>query len=237
MVWMVRPEKAGEIREVVYPEERWELLRKFREKAIGLMEKLAAFDPLVHGSVARGDVDEESDIDIFLRAGPPPYMVEVSLTSAGFPIFKREIVMATPWQLPKAHFYVDEKTSVTVPLLKPTKLELEFYHFGGSLGLEDLRAGKRVCGVDKRLMLIQPTPLGHTEISILGREEAAAKLLGISPETVRERVQVLTKRARVGHTGLFIRRELLPEESVEEVFRREILENPLTRIRVKLSGQ
>lgn len=232
---MARPERAGEIREVVYSEERWKLLGQLREKAFAIMEKLEMFDPILHGSVARGDVDEKSDIDIFLQASPTPYIVEVSLSRHGLEIFKREIVMATPWQLPKAHIYLDEKTSVTVPLLKPTRLELEFYYFGGVLDLNDLRTNRRVAGVDKRLMLIEPTPHGHIESSIVGREEETAELLGISPEVVRERVQVLTKRAEVGHTGLFIKRELFPHESIEEVFKKEVLENPLAKIR--LSGQ
>ncbi|MEM1689389.1 MAG: nucleotidyltransferase domain-containing protein [Candidatus Hadarchaeales archaeon] len=232
---MVKPERVGEVREVIYSEERWTLLQQFRKKALTIMEKLEVFDPIVHGSVARGDVDKESDIDIFLQASPTPYIVEVSLARHGFEILRREIVMATPWQLPKAHIYLDEKTSVTVPLLKPTKLELEFYHFGGALDFNDLRANKRAPGVDKRLMLIEPTPQGHIESSIIGKEEETAKLLGVSPEIVRERVQVLMKRAEVGHTGLFIKRELLPHESIEEVFKKEVLENPLARMR--LSGQ
>jgi len=230
---MVRPERAGEVREVVYSEERWRTLRELRRRAGELMEALRTFDPVVHGSVARGDVDERSDVDIFLRASPSPYLVEISLTSGGFNILEREIVMATPWQLPKAHIYVDERTSVTVPLFKPTRLELEFYQFGGAIGLEDLRTGKRVPGVDKRLMLIQPTRRGHLEASIIGREDETARILGVSPDIVRERVQVLTRRAESGHTGLFIRRRLLPGETLEEVFKREVLQNPSVRMRLR----
>jgi hypothetical protein len=99
--------------------------------------------------------------------------------------------------------------------------------------LEGLREGKRVAGVDKRLMLIQPTPHGHVEMSVIGREEEVAGVLGVSPDIVRERVQVLTKRAESGHTGLFIRRVLLPGETFEEVFKREVLENPSARIRLR----
>ena len=43
-------------------------------------------------------------------------------------------------------------------------------------------------GVDKRLMLIEPTEKGHVESSIIGKEEYVAKLLGISAETVLDRV-------------------------------------------------
>jgi predicted nucleotidyltransferase len=230
---MVRPGRAGEIREVIYSEERWRILGELRREAGRIMEILRSFDPIVHGSIVRGDVDRGSDIDIFLQACPPPYLAEIALASGGLEITGREIVMATPWQLPKAHIYLGERTSVTVPLLRPTKLELEFYHFGGVLDLEGLREGKRVAGVDKRLMLIQPTPHGHVEMSVIGREEEVAGVLGVSPDIVRERVQVLTKRAESGHTGLFIRRVLLPGETFEEVFKREVLENPSARIRLR----
>jgi predicted nucleotidyltransferase len=37
-------------------------------------------------------------------------------------------------------------------------------------------------------MLIEPTPTGHVESSIIGREEFVAKLLWISVETVLDRV-------------------------------------------------
>jgi len=224
----------GERREVVYPPERWKLLRGLRERALEVMGALSrrGMEALAHGSLARGDVDEGSDIDLFLPHPVPSYLVETSLLEAGFRPEKRELVMATPWQLPKAHLYLDEKTVVTFPLLRPRPLELEFYRFGGALGEEGLRREERVPGVDKRLMLIEPTPTGHVEESIRGREGEVARRLGVSPEIVRERVQVLTRRREEGHTGLFLRRELSPEESFEKVFSSLVRSHPVLRLRL-----
>lgn len=224
----------AEHRGVVYPPERWGLLRDLRRRALEVMGALSrrGMEALAHGSLARGDVDEGSDIDLFLPQPTPSYLVETSLLEAGFQPERRELVMATPWQLPKAHLYLDEKTVVTFPLLKPRPLELEFYRFGGALGEEGLRREERVPGVDKRLMLIEPTPTGHLEESVRGREGEVAKRLGVSPEIVRERVQVLTRRREEGHTGLFFRRELSPEESFEKVFSSLVRSHPVLRLRL-----
>jgi predicted nucleotidyltransferase len=216
---MVKPLPPREIREVRYDTRRWRILREKREEAAGPMRVLflAGMEPILHGSVARGDVDEESDVDIFIPLEVQPFRVELALRSAGYEFLRREVVIATPWQLPKAHLYLDEKLSVSFPLLKPTPSELDFYHFGGALDLKDLERGRRVPGVDKRLMLIEPIPEGHLESSILGREGEVAKKLGVGIETVRERIQVLTRRADIGRTGLYFRRELAPSESFEEL--------------------
>jgi predicted nucleotidyltransferase len=221
-------------REVVYSSERWELLHHLRKRALEVMEALSkrGMEALAHGSLARGDVNEGSDLDLLLPHSTPSYLAETSLLEAGFRPERREVVMATPWQLPKAHLYLDEKTVVTFPLLKPRPLELEFYRFGGALGAEGLRRGERVPGVDKRLMLIEPTPTGHLEESVRGREGEVAKRLGVSPEIVRERVQVLTRRREEGHTGLFLRRELSPEESFEKVFSSLVRSHPVLRLRL-----
>ena len=232
---MVAAAKVGDEREVVYDEERWRLFRTLRERARQIMEVLREFDPIVHGSVARGDVDKNSDIDVFISQVVPSYKVELILQRE-FGIQRRELVMATPWQLPKAHVYVDERCSITFPMVKPKQLELEFYYFGGAADLPAVEEGRRVPGVDKRLMLILPTPRGHVESSIIGRESEVARELGVSIEIVRERVQVLSRRAEIGHTGLFVRRELGPTESFEEVFKSEILENPAARLRLKAEG-
>ena len=229
---MVTPARVGDEREIVYDEERWSLFRALRDRARQFMEVLREFDPVVHGSVARGDVDKDSDIDVFIPRVVPSYRIELTLQRE-FGIQRRELVMATPWQLPKAHVYLDEKCSVTFPMVKPRQTELEFYYFGGAADLSAVAEGKRVPGVDKRLMLILPTPEGHVERPIIGQESEVATILGISIEIVRQRIQVLSRRAAIGHTGLFIQRELGTTESFEEVFKSEILENPAARLRLK----
>ena len=232
---MVKPVRVAEAREVVYDNRRWESLEGLRKRALEAMEALAArgIVSMVHGSVARGDVDARSDVDVMIRSPVPSYLVELSLREAGLTPIRREIVMATPWQLPKAHVYLDENYSVTFPLVEPKRLELEFYYFGGAVELGDLKRGVRVPGVDKRLMLIEPTSRGHVESPVVGREAEVAKRVDVSLDIVHERVQVLTRRAEIGRTGVFIQRGLAPSESFEEVFKELVEKNPEVKLRLK----
>ncbi|RLG56810.1 MAG: DNA polymerase subunit beta [Hadesarchaea archaeon] len=232
---MTKPLHVADIKEVIYSQEHWKLFNELRKKALKMMIPLvkAGFNPIVHGSLARGDVNKHSDVDIFVPRAIPSYKVELVIDEAGFEILKREIVMATPWQLPKAHIYIEENQSITFPLLEPKPLELEFYHFGGAVGLEHIKKDMRVPGIDKRLMLIDPTPRGHVESPVIKREAEAAKRVGVSLDIVRERVQVLTRRAEIGHSGIFIKRELAPEESFESVLRKLIKKNPAVGLRFK----
>jgi predicted nucleotidyltransferase len=232
---MVRPARRPDTREIAYTEERWRTLERLRGIAESIMRPLedAGLSPVVHGSLARGDVDEKSDVDVFVPSEVPSYRIELALERAGFVPLRREIVMATPWQLPKAHITIDEGRSVTFPLIRPSALEFEFYRFGGAVSLPELERGLRVPGVDKRLMLIEPTPRGHLESPVMGREAEVARKVGVSIDIVRERVQVLTRRAEVGHTGIFLQRELAPDEGFEEVFDRLLRERPAMRLRLK----
>jgi len=191
-------------------------------------------ESVVHGSAARGDVDENSDVDIFVPSVVPSYKIELALRDAGFHPMKREIVMATPWQLPKAHIYIEDDLSVTFPLVKPRQLELEFYYFGGAADYKQVERGVRVPGVDKRLMLIEPTERGHIESQVVGRGAEVAKRIGVGLDIVRERTQVLTRRADVGHTGIFVQRELAPTENFEAVFNQLVEKNPAMKRRVRV---
>ncbi len=232
---MVRPVRTADIVDIIYTDDHWLLFRKFRQKAKELMKALATMriESMVHGSVARGDVDFGSDVDVVVPRHLPSYKMELALSKAGFEPMKREIVMATPWHLPKAHIYLDEDYSATFPLVEPKPLELEFYYFGGAAGLEQLEREVRVPGVDKRLMFIEPTPQGHVEGPVVGREAEVAKRIGVSLDIVRERVQVLTRRADVGHTGIFLQRELAPDESFEAVFKQLVKSTPAVKFRVR----
>jgi len=100
-----------------------------------------------------------------------------------------------------------------------------------------LRKDIRVLGVDKRLMLIEPTEKGHIESTIVGQEENTASLLEISIETVLDRVHALLRRDEIGRTGVFIERELSPEETFEMVLKRLADQNPAVRRRLKLYGK
>ena len=187
---------------------------------------------IAHGSLARGDVRPTSDVDIFIPDPPASAIVELALELSGLRPVRRLLVQATPAYVPKAYIELDEQTSISFPLAKMRPIEREFYAFGGEIGLEGLRAGERVPGVDKRLMLIEPTERGHVESSILGREGEVARLLGISLEAVMDRVRALLRRDEVGRTGVFLKRELGPDESFEAVLADIAAKNPAVRRRL-----
>ncbi len=211
--------KFVDAREVVYSEKHWELLKYLREKAIEIMEALEKFGlkTIIHGSVARGDIHSKSDIDIVIPYRVPSYQVEMALETYGFKPYMKVISQATPSHAIKAHIYLDELTIITFPLTPLSKLEREFYKFGGELTLTELKANKRVPGVDKRLMLIIPTERGHLEKSIIGIEKEVAKILGVSLDIVEERKSILMRRDEIGRTGVFIRKVISLHDSFEDV--------------------
>ena len=226
--------RRPEVREVIYDGDRWELLRSLRARAVRIMEALEVrgISSIAHGSLARGDVRPTSDVDIFIPDPPASAIVELALELSGLRPVRRLLVQATPAYVPKAYIELDEQTSISFPLAKMRPIEREFYAFGGEIGLEGLRAGERVPGVDKRLMLIEPTERGHVESSILGREGEVARLLGISLEAVMDRVRALLRRDEVGRTGVFLKRELGPDESFEAVLADIAAKNPAVRRRL-----
>jgi predicted nucleotidyltransferase len=191
---------------------------------------------VVHGSVARGDVNKNSDVDVFIREAPSSFLVETALEKAGVTVNSRVLVQATPTYAVKAYIEIDPTTSVSFPLMRLRRVETEFYRFGGEANLARVTAGARVRGVDKRLMLIEPTEEGHVESSIVGREEQTAKTLGVSAETVRDRVRALLKRDEVGRTGVFIKKELAADETFEMSLKRLADENPAVRRKMKKDG-
>lgn len=218
---------------VKYNEERWNLLRELRGRALRILEVLKrhSCEGFVHGSIARGDVDQYSDVDIILLKPLPSQTLELPLTLNGFRIYSRRITQATPGHTPKGHIYLDvyEKVSVTFPLITFRPLEIEFYRFGGMADINALRSSVRVPGCTKRLTLIEPTEDGHLESNILGREEEVAEKLGIDPKIVRERVRVLMRRDRIGRTGVFLKVDIGEDESFEGVFKRLLESNPAVR--------
>lgn len=230
-----KPLRRAEKIEVFYDAERWRLLREYRSEAIKIMEALERFHltSMVHGSIARGDVTQESDIDVFIPEAPSSFKVENALEMAGISFCRRVIVQATPAYAAKAYVEINEKTSVSFPLMKMRTVEREFYRFGGEATLPMLKKGERVKGVDKRLMLIEPTDKGHIESSIIGREAEAAQTLGVSVETVLDRVRALLRRDQIGRTGVFIEKEIRENETFEMALKRLADKNPAVRRRLK----
>jgi len=235
MLMAANPVRRANFKEIVYSDAHWALLREQREKAKHIMKALesSCLRTLVHGSLARGDVTKNSDVDIHLSEQASSFLVETALEKAQITVNSRMLVQATPTYAAKAYIEIDPKTSVSFSLIRMRKVETEFYKFGGEATLNQLEANKRVAGVSKRLMLIEPTEKGHVESSIMGCEEQTARILGISTETIRDRVRALTKRNEVGRTGVFIKKEVSSEETFEMALKKLSDENPALRRKMK----
>jgi predicted nucleotidyltransferase len=234
-----KPVKRAERVEVVYTGKHWKLLNELRAKASEIMKTLenGNIHSIVHGSMARGDVSANSDIDVFIAGPPSSFIIETTLERAGLTVNRRFLVQATPSYAVKGYIELDPQRVVSFPLLKLRPTEQEFYRFSGEATLQTLRDNVRVAGVDKRLMLIEPTSKGHVESTIVSREETVAHLLHISVDTVLDRVHALLRRDKVGRTGVFIKRELSPDETFEMVLKQLADQNPAVRRRLKLFGK
>lgn len=233
-----KPVKVGDRIEVIYSDEHWKLLYELRSRALSIMERLEELGlrTIVHGSIARGDVSPTSDIDVVIPYVVPSYRIEIILDELGIKPLKRLLTQATPAHAVKAHIYLDERTIITFPLTSLTRHEREFYKFGGELSFAELKEGKRVCGVDKRLKLIEPTPRGHYEEPIVGKELYAANKVGVSLDVVQERVKVLLRRDEVGRTGVYLKYEVNPYESIEEALVALASKDPALRRVLNLRG-
>jgi len=220
---------------VRYSEERWGLLRRFRGRALAVMEALgsAGFSTIVYGSIARGDVKETSDLDVFIPYQVSSQMVELALMNSGFKIYNRLLVQATPFHVVKAYLYLSDVDTVSFPMMKMTRDEIGFYQLAGSLTIEELKQNIRKPGINKELMLIVPTEEGHVEMPVSRNVEEAAKVLGVEPDILRNRVRVLMRRREVGHTGVYKSVEIPPEKSFEEVFEELAARNPALRRRLR----
>lgn len=204
-------------KKIVYDSPQWELLDSIRKKAVTVMEKISDFQPILYGSVARGDVHKNSDIDFFIEHMPETYLLEMALEDIG--IKDRCIIQATPWHLVKGSITLFGGETITFPITESKRKEIEFYYFGGAIELDGLIKGKRMPGVDKRLILIRPLEDGHMEEEITGREAEVSKILNVSIDIVRERIQVLSRRDKIGRTGVYLNRTLMKDESFEQVLK------------------
>ena len=215
-----------------YTEETWALLKSKRKRAIEILAMFKGLIPYVYGSVARGNIHEDSDIDVIFINQIPTFQIEMILNKNGYENYLREIIMATPNDPIKLYIHLNELECVTVPLTKLNKKTIEFYDFGGKINLEQLKKDIRVPGIDKRLVLIKPTSQGHEEISVIENEHVAAKEVGISINIINERKRVLLRREKHGRTGVFLKRQLRKEETTEGVLKE--LANKKTIVRKKL---
>jgi predicted nucleotidyltransferase len=234
-----KPVRRAERVEVIYTDKHWQLLNALRAKTTEIVKMLenSNVHSIVHGSIARGDVSVNSDIDVFIAEPPSSFIIETAIERAGFSVNRRFLVQATPSYAVKGYIELDPQRIVSFPLLKLRPTEREFYRFSGEATLQMLRGNVRVAGVDKKLMLIEPSSEGHVESTIVGREETVAHLLHISVDTILDRVHALLRRDEVGRTGVFIERELSSDETFEMVLKQLGDRNPAVRRRLKLFGK
>lgn len=212
--------KVPEHKEIHYPENNWRLLNVLRNEALKLMKILIKcnFYPILHGSLARGDVNANSDIDIVIPYNIRPYEVETCLENNNLIPINRYIIQATPSSALKAYIELEHKglKNISFPLTPLSSREHEFYRFGGLINYHELVKGLRVPGVNKQLILIVPKPYGHDEYPVIGYEGYVAKLIGVSLETVKERIEVLSRRDEYGRTGVYLKYVLMINESFDE---------------------
>ena len=222
----------AEATEIQYTPSHWSLLQRLRDEALEMMSPLHRrhIQALAYGSIARGDVKPTSDIDIIIPNPPAPTIIE-TLIEAETTITHREIIQATPNYAAKAYIHTAEDQSYSLPLVPLRSHERDFYCFAGSVDHPQLTQGTRVPGVTKTLTLITPTPQGHTETPVPGREGATAKALGIGVTAVLDRVRTLRRRKKIGRTGVYIQRTLHLPESFGTVYQHLARRRPPLRRR------
>ena len=223
-----------EPREIHYDQEHWDHLQNLRREALEIVTKLESggFKPFVYGSVARGDITKSSDIDIIILRPVSSYRLELILKQP----LKRELIQATPSMVLKGHIHLPEDIVVTFPLFKLRPREEEFYRWGGLIDSTGLRNEIRVSGVDKRLVLIEPTETGHLEQGVIDREQEVSKKLNVSIGIAQERVRVLTRRDNVGRTGVYLSRALNDDENFEAVAKNLQDSDPALRRTIQRRG-
>jgi hypothetical protein len=193
----------------------------------------SGIDSYTYGSVARGDIHADSDIDIVLLKQIPSYRVELLLDKCQSRILQKVIVQATPNDIIKAHYELEDDITITLLLTNFRQLAFEFYKFGGALTPTQLHSNIRVPGVDKSLILIKPTEAGHEEYSLHEYRFEAKDIVGVSQQMIDRRIRILTQRDKKGRTGVFLRKILHPSENIEEKLREIARTNSLVRRRLK----
>jgi predicted nucleotidyltransferase len=221
--------------QVIYSEKHWRALNRLRSEAADMMKPLveAHIYCIVYGSIARGDISKKSDIDVYIPTPPSPTLIEATLESNGFINSRREIIQATPSYAAKAYIYLEELKSYSFPLVPLRPYEEEFTGFAGRINYDEIKEEVRVPGVNKELMLVDPNDSGHIETPIKGIEGIVAKKLGIDTRIVYQRERTLERRKKVGRTGVYIKRELGPDESFGTVFNELIKTDSSIRRRLR----
>ena len=216
----------------LYNDEERTLLTQLRKKSIYVLENLEyhRIKAFVHGSLARGDVNSSSDIDIHIPIQIPSFKLDLI---DDFKFASRRIMMGTPNSTIRGLLSVSDNLTVSFPLSAPTEREDEFYLFSGLLYLEDLRLNKRIAGVTKQLLLIEPEKDGYWFSSLEANKKKAIQLLSISQRMIDERIRVLSRRDKIGRTGILIDYSLNPEENFEHALKNLADNNIIVRRMLK----
>ncbi len=226
-----KPEVLHGERIVHYDDAHWSLLEELREKALDIMKKLekSGIISYVYGSLARGDISKTSDIDIIILDTIPSYRIEIAVGHG----VMRELVQATPSSVLKGHLHLNQATVVSFPIFKMMSREREFYQWGGMVSTDDISKDTRVPGVDKRLVMIDPTDSGHIEYGVIGYESSVAKKIGVSVSIANERVRVVKRRDEVGRTGVYRTYHLQDDETFETAAKKLADSDPALRRTLK----
>ena len=216
----------------LYTQNEWNQLKKLRDSAIRVLKILenVGITGFVHGSVARGDITESSDIDIYIPIQIPSYKLDVI---EDFHFTEQKIVMGTPNSTIRAILSLEDEIDISFPLCAPTEREDEFYRFSGYLYLKDLQLNMRKAGVTKKLLLIEPEEKGYWISSLIANKKKAIQLLSISQRMIDERIRVLSRRDKIGRTGLFLDYSLSPEENFEQALKSIADSNVIVRRMLK----
>lgn len=219
---------------IKYDEDQWELFHSKRNLAKIMAKTLyaAGLNFLIYGSVARGDVNSSSDLDIILFDKVSSFPIELALEQSNIQILGKEIVQATPGDAIKGHIYLPNDTALTFFLSEANEVSHDFYKFGGALDYQMLGAEIRTPGVTKALTLIIPNEEGHRELNLVGNELKTQKILEVHPKIIEVRKRVLLKRDRTGRTGVFLKKTLTSDQNFEEELKKIADANPVVRRKI-----
>ncbi len=219
-----------------YNKDEKKLLTQLRKLSVFYLTKLieSGIKAFVHGSVARGDISQSSDVDIHIPFLIPSFRLEII---EEFRNIDRRIIMGTPNSTIKGLLMVDKKISLTFPLTSPTERETDFYRFSGIVSLHQILDGHRVPGVTKQLILIEPMNAGYWYSSLLRNKKTAMSQLRVSQRIVDERIRVLTRRDKIGRTGLLLDYSLSPDTNFEQALHHLKSQNPIVRNRISRSNR
>jgi predicted nucleotidyltransferase len=211
-----------------YTEEEKKILIELREKAITILRVLENnnIHAFVHGSIVRGDISQTSDIDIYIPIQIPSYQIDLM---DEFTTADRQLIMGTPNSMIKGVLTRNDGVSISFPLSAPKERESEFYKFSGLLYFKDLLQGRRIAGVNKKLLLIEPEGEGYWKSSVRANKRRTVEVLGISQRIVDERIRVLERRDTIGRTGIFLDYNLHPNENFDQALKKIYDRNVIVR--------